>query len=169
MIVFLENTGKHVILPQQETKMSHVNTISWTPTDGPHRPVHTWPGAFLIVAFPCPHLPRANNLFQKVLMTLKLQTCTTPSNLEDDIFFMHISILGIKTHVIHQQEPKRQDSDLLLWKKANSAHNFNYLGQTTDFHYCKWDLCIHSAEHGTENLLLILTPEVLLPHKALKE
>lgn len=51
---FLENTGKHVILPQQETKMSHVNTMSWTPTDGPHRPVHTWPGTFLMAASPVP-------------------------------------------------------------------------------------------------------------------
>lgn len=67
-------------------------------------------------------------LFQKVLITiLQLQTCTMPSNLEDDIPFMH-SPGSNKTHFIYQKQPKRQDSDLPLWKKANSAHNFNYLG-----------------------------------------
>lgn len=76
---------------------------------------------------PVPTFLRQMTFSKKVLVTLQLQTCTTPSNLEDDILFMH-SPSSNKTHFIYQQQPKRQDSDLLLWKKANSAHNFNYLG-----------------------------------------
>lgn len=100
--------------------------MSWTPTNAPHTPVPTEPGTSLMAAFPCPHLPQANYFFQEVLMNLHLQTCSTPSNLED-ISFMHSSGSN-KTHFIYPQQPKRQNSDLLLWKKANSAHNFNYLG-----------------------------------------
>lgn len=96
--------------------MSHVNTISWTPADALCTSVPTQPGTSLMAAFPCPHLPQENDLFQEVLMNLQLQTCTTPSNLEDDISFMH-SLGSNQTHFVYPQQPKRQDSDLGYGRK----------------------------------------------------